>query len=60
MMKLTSPNPSLLASSRINLPRDISLCLKNSLLLEIVSTGKSIHMITLLKVLMGLVPLMSL
>lgn len=60
MMKLTSLKPSLLGSSRTNLSRDISLCLKNSPLLEIVSAGRSVLMITLLEVLMDLVPIMSL
>lgn len=59
MVKLTPLNLSLLGSSSTNLSREISPCLKNSLLLEIMSAGKSVLTISLLNVLMGLVPIMS-
>lgn len=60
MVKLTLLNPSLLGSNRTNLSREIRPCIKNSLLLEIMSAANSALMISLRNVLMGLVPIMSL
>lgn len=58
-VKLTL-NPSLLGSKRTNLSTEISPYLENNLLLEIMLAAKSVLMISLLNVLMGLVPIMSL
>lgn len=60
MVKLTPLNPSLLSNNRTNLSREISPFLKNSLLLEIMPAAKSVLMISLPNVLMGLVPIISL
>lgn len=60
VVKLTPLNPSLLGSKRTNLSSEISPRLENSLLLEIMLAAKSVLIISLLNVLMGLVPIMSL